>query len=89
MVYEYRPEGVCSKLFQIEVDDAGVVRHAQVIGGCHGNLQGICRLIEGRPASEVAATLRGIRCGMKPTSCPDQISKALEQITAQAGKQKD
>ncbi|MGN0029920.1 MAG: TIGR03905 family TSCPD domain-containing protein [Marinilabiliaceae bacterium] len=86
MVYEYRPEGVCSKLFQIEVDEAGIVRKAQVIGGCHGNLQGICRLIEGRPASEVAATLRGIRCGMKPTSCPDQISKALDQITARAGK---
>lgn len=87
MIYEYRPEGVCSKLFSIEVDDAGIVRRAQVIGGCHGNLQGICRLIEGRPASEVAATLKGIRCGMKPTSCPDQISKALDQITAQmAGK---
>ena len=86
MVYEYRPEGVCSKLFQIEVDEAGIVRKAQVIGGCHGNLQGICRLMEGRPAKEVAATLRGIRCGMKPTSCPDQISKALDQITTREGK---
>ena len=54
----------------------------------HGNLQGICRLIEGRPAEEVAATLSGIRCGMKPTSCPDQISKALTQIASQAGEGK-
>lgn len=88
MVYEYRPEGVCSKLFKIDVDDDGIVRHAEVLGGCHGNLQGICRLIEGRPAEEVAATLSGIRCGMKPTSCPDQISKALTQIASQAGEDK-
>lgn len=86
MVYEYKTEGVCSKLFRLDVDDEGVIRHAQVIGGCNGNLQGVCRLIENRPASEVATLLKGITCGTKQTSCPDQISKALEQIAAQAAQ---
>lgn len=80
MVYQYQPQGVCSKLFSIDVDESGIVRHAEVLGGCHGNLQGICRLIEGRPAAEVAQTLKGIRCGNKPTSCPDQMSQALSLI---------
>ncbi len=82
MIYEYKPEGVCSKLFKIDVDESGVVRHAEVLGGCHGNLQGLCRLMEGRPAAEVAATLGGIKCGLKPTSCPDQMSRALAQIVS-------
>ncbi len=85
MTYEYKPQGVCSKLFKIDVDDNGIVRHAEVLGGCHGNLQGICRLIEGRPAAEVSATLSGIKCGLKPTSCPDQMSRALAQIAAEQG----
>ncbi len=86
MTYEYQPSGVCSKLFRIEVDDNGTVRHAEVIGGCSGNLQGLCRLMEGRKASEVAETLKGIRCGAKPTSCPDQMSKALGEIAAETGR---
>lgn len=77
MTYEYVPEGVCSRLFRIEIDDKGVIRHAEVVGGCHGNLQGICRLVEGRGAADVARALGGIRCGAKPTSCPDQLSRAL------------
>lgn len=86
MTYEYQPSGVCSKLFRLEVDDDGTVRHAEVVGGCSGNLQGVCRLIEGRKASEVAATLSGIKCGAKPTSCPDQLSKVLAQIAEKTGR---
>lgn len=80
MTYEYEPEGVRSRLFRIEIDDGGIIRHAEVVGGCHGNLQGICRLAEGRVAAEVAQALSGIRCGAKPTSCPDQLSRALAQM---------
>ena len=82
MTYEYTPVGVCSKRFIIEIDDNGRIAHAEVWGGCHGNLQGICRLIEGRKAGEVITTLEGIRCGNKPTSCPDQIALALKAITS-------
>ncbi len=66
----------------IEVDDNGVITKATVIGGCNGNLQGICRLIEGRKAEEVIKTLKGIKCrGSRTgeTSCPDQLACGLEQ----------
>ena len=65
----------------IEVDDNGVITHAQVIGGCNGNLQGICRLIEGRNAESIIKTLKGIKCrGSRTgeTSCPDQLALGLE-----------
>ncbi|MDE6333461.1 MAG: TIGR03905 family TSCPD domain-containing protein [Muribaculaceae bacterium] len=64
---------------EIEIDDSGIVSDLQVTGGCHGNLQGIAALCRGRKADEVARTLRGIRCGKKATSCPDQIAAAIEQ----------
>ena len=65
----------------IEYDDSGVITRAQVIGGCNGNLQGICRLIEGRKAEDVIKTLKGIKCrGSRTgeTSCPDQLACGLE-----------
>ena len=65
----------------IEVDDNGVITYAQVIGGCNGNLQGVCRLIEGRKAEDVIKTLKGIKCrGSRTgeTSCPDQLALGLE-----------
>ena len=79
MVFEYRPQGVCSRLMRIEVED-GVVSSLQVMGGCNGNLQGISRLVEGMKVEEVIARLEGIRCGFKPTSCPDQLAKALKSV---------
>ncbi len=78
MKIEYVPVGTCSRLIEIEVND-GVVDNLRVTGGCNGNLQGIASLCRGRRADEVAAALRGIHCGGKPTSCPDQIARALEQ----------
>ena len=65
----------------IVIDDNGVISSAQVIGGCNGNLQGICRLIEGRKADEIIETLKGIKCrGSRTgeTSCPDQLALGLE-----------
>ena len=79
MVFEYRPQGVCSRLMRIEVED-GAVRSLQVMGGCNGNLQGISKLVEGMKGEEVIARLEGIRCGFKPTSCPDQLAKALKSV---------
>ena len=82
MKIEYRPRGVCSQRMQVEVED-GVIRSCQVRGGCNGNLQGISRLVEGMPVEEAIKRMEGIRCGFKPTSCPDQLSKALRQALEQ------
>ena len=68
----------------MEIDDGGVIRELQVIGGCSGNLQGISALVKGMTAKEAVARLRGIRCGMRESSCPDQLARGLEQILAQA-----
>jgi len=78
MTIEYQPKGVCSRHMTIQVED-GIIKSFQVMGGCHGNLQAISRLVEGLPVEEVIAKLDGIRCGMKPTSCPDQLAQALKQ----------
>jgi len=77
MKYNYTPRGVCSRQLEFEVEN-GIVHNISFFGGCHGNLQGISKLAEGRSVDEVISLLRGIRCGMKPTSCPDQLAKALE-----------
>ena len=79
MTYTYRPRGVCSQYMELEVED-GILRSFRVLGGCDGNLQGIARLVAGMPVDEVIARLDGIRCGGKPTSCPDQLAKALKQM---------
>lgn len=79
MTIEYQPQGVCSRKMLIEVED-GVVRSFQVMGGCHGNLQGIGKLVEGMKVEDVVARLDGIRCGGKATSCPDQLAQALKQV---------
>ncbi len=83
MKYTYETVGTCSRAIEIVVDDCGVVKSVEFVGGCHGNTQGIARLVEGMKAEDVVGRLRGIRCGAKPTSCPDQLAQALEQILAQ------
>ena len=77
MTIEFTPKGVCSRKMTIEVED-GVVQSLHVEGGCHGNLQGISKLVAGMKVEDVIARLDGIRCGMKPTSCPDQLAQALK-----------
>lgn len=78
----YVPAGVCSSRIIIETD-GGRIRQVSFEGGCDGNLQAICRLVEGRTIAEVAAMLIGIDCDGKGTSCPDQLARALEQIPAE------
>lgn len=79
MVIQYTPKGVCSKNMNIEVVD-GVIRSLDISGGCSGNLQGISSLLLGMPTKEAISRLEGICCGMKKTSCPDQLAQALKSI---------
>ena len=85
MKYTYKTKGTCSVQIIIDMDDDKIVRSVEYLGGCNGNLKGISKLVEGLPAEEVIAKLKGIRCGMKPTSCPDQSAGALE-IMLKEGK---
>lgn len=63
-----------------EVDDNGVIGDVSFTGGCHGNLQGVAALVKGRKAEDVIGVLKGIRCGSKMTSCPDQFARALTEV---------
>ena len=74
----YRPRGVCSQQMDIDVEN-GVIENVEILGGCSGNLQGISRLVRGMRVEDAIERLEGIRCGFKPTSCPDQLSKALKK----------
>lgn len=76
----YQTRGTCSKYICISVDENGVVKDAQFIGGCDGNTKGVCALIRDMKAKEVIARLKGITCGNKPTSCPDQLATALQEM---------
>lgn len=78
MKITYRPRGVCSRLMEIEVEDNKIIS-VDVTGGCDGNLKGISSLLKGMDVDEAIQRMRGIRCGGKPTSCPDQLSIALTQ----------
>ena len=84
MSYVYKTQGVCSREITVEVDENGVITSCVFKGGCPGNLLGISRLITGMKAEEVIAKMRGTRCGMKATSCPDQLTYALEEAMAAA-----
>ena len=77
---QYFTEGTCSKMIDIEVDDNDCVQSVKFLGGCNGNLQGIGKLVKGMKREEVIKRLEGIKCGAKPTSCPDQLSKALKEL---------
>ena len=79
MIYTYTPEGVCSRKITIEVD-GNVVKKVEFEGGCHGNTQGVARLVEGMTLDEVIKRLKGIDCRGRGTSCPDQLAIAIEKI---------
>lgn len=77
----YRTSGTCAQAIDFEVVD-GIVKNVKFIGGCGGNTQGVSALVEGMKAEEVISRLKGIKCGMKGTSCPDQLAKAIEGALA-------
>ena len=76
MNYTYYPRGVCSRKIDLEIEN-GVIKSCRFLGGCHGNLQGIGKLVQGMSVDEAISKLEGIDCGGRGTSCPDQLSKAL------------
>ena len=78
MQYEYKTKGVCSQKIFFDVED-GKVHNVQFIGGCPGNLKGICSLVEGMDIDWVIERIEGITCGPKKTSCPDQFARALKE----------
>ncbi len=75
----YKTEGTCSSHIEIEIEE-GVIKEVAFWGGCSGNLQALSRLLKGRPVAEALERLEGIRCGRRPTSCADQLCKALHEM---------
>ena len=78
MQYEYKTKGTCSRSILFDIED-GKVKNVQFIGGCTGNLKGIGALVEGMDVQDVISRVEGIQCGMKSTSCPDQLAQALKE----------
>ncbi len=77
--FTYKTMGTCSQWIEVEIDDDDIVRDVAFVGGCNGNLQGITSLVRGMSVDQVLSRLDGIRCGLKSTSCPDQLCRALEE----------
>ena len=77
---QYETQGTCSKVIDVTADENDVIRQVFFVGGCNGNLQGVSKLVHGQKIDDVIDKLNGIRCGAKSTSCPDQLSLALEQL---------
>lgn len=74
----YKTKGTCSSEIHVDLNGA-TIEHVTFVGGCSGNTQGVAKLVEGMKAEDAIARLEGIRCGVRPTSCPDQLAKALKQ----------
>ena len=82
MQYEYKTSGTCSQKIFFEIE-YNILKSVQFLGGCNGNLKGISALVEGMEVSEVIKRLEGTTCGMKSTSCPDQLATALKKALNQ------
>ena len=82
MTYTRKNSGTCSRSTQVPLTAKGIIENVTVEGGCNGNLKGICALLQGLTAEEAIARMQGITCGMKGTSCPDQIALALAEAKA-------
>ncbi len=83
MTYTRKNRGVCSSQTTVTLADDGTIQNVEVRGGCDGNLKGVCALLKGMDARDAIGRCKGIRCGLRTTSCPDQISRALEEALAQ------
>ena len=83
MKYTHQNKGTCSTQIEFDIED-GILHNVKFTNGCNGNLQGVSKLVEGLPAEEAVKRLKGIRCGKKNTSCPDQLAEACEQALAAA-----
>ena len=85
MIYERKNQGTCSVLTRVDLAEDHTIRKVEVKGGCNGNLKGISQLLEGMKAEDAIQRMKGTTCGPRPTSCPDQISRALEEALAHLG----
>ena len=79
MDYQYRTKGTCSQLIDFSIDENGKLHNVKFTGGCNGNLKGISSLVKGMKVDDAIDRLKGIKCGFKNTSCPDQLATALMQ----------
>ena len=79
---EYKTRGTCSRMIVLDIED-DVIKECSIIGGCAGNTTGVSALVKGMKTSEVVERLKGIRCGFKPTSCPDQLALAIEEALSE------
>lgn len=77
---EFKPSGICARHISVLVNDDNTVEDVTFEGGCDGNHKGLTALVKGMPVSEAIARLEGIRCGFRPTSCPDQLAQALKTV---------
>ena len=82
MTYTYNNKGTCSVRTVVELNDDHTIKSVQILGGCDGNLKGIGKLVEGMDVDDVIARIEGVKCGMKSTSCPDQLAQALKAAKA-------
>ena len=85
MNYKYKTKGTCAREIAFELED-GIVKNVSFFGGCNGNLKGIAALVEGKKAEEIIPLIKGIKCGFKPTSCPDQLASALAEALNEQSK---
>ena len=85
MEYRFTPRGVCSNQMIVELD-GDIIKEVKIVGGCAGNTLGVSKLVEGMKVDEAIKRLKGIPCGLRPTSCPDQLARALEEAKANMKK---
>lgn len=79
--YTYTTKGTCSRAIEITVNDESIIESVKFIGGCSGNTQGVAALVKGMRVEEAISRLSGIKCGPRPTSCPDQLATALKEMS--------
>ncbi|MDE5715292.1 MAG: TIGR03905 family TSCPD domain-containing protein [Anaeroplasmataceae bacterium] len=80
MTYNYTTEGTCSKKITFDIDEEGILHNVSFLGGCNGNLKAIGLLVEGKKATDIMEVLKGNTCGMRSTSCADQLAKAIMEV---------
>ena len=85
MDFKYKTRSTCAREISFQLED-GIVKNVSFFGGCNGNLKGIAALVEGKKAEEVIPLIKGIKCGFKPTSCPDQLALALTEALNEQNK---
>ncbi len=85
MDYKYKTRGTCAREINFQLED-GIIKNVSFFGGCNGNLKGIAALVEGKKAEDVIPLIKGLKCGFKPTSCPDQLALALTEALNEQNK---